>query len=413
MSEEADLLPRNATSFEKAVSLAASKGVDLPAQLVSDVTDPWLCPADLIPFLALERSVDLWNPDWPEERKRWVIAEQARLHRLKTTEAGFRAHLALVGVDLVRTLTPRSDFFAAPEFGDEDRKAWVRQFPEIRIRNFAQEGFDRVTSLSGPADHADAYLGASDRPSFFADDGLNPGEALGRKAVLYRDGEETELLWSEGTTGDGLFFEQIILAGDAGGLYFTDVVPSQGFLDDPATPNRIISFAAAPDETIGGFAYNLVRPSLTPLTTWPERITLDATDEVSLFADDVPIDLVWLVESRARFRVYDSIRLFDLDPATQLPLSTDFVDSARFRLEPYTAELTVRIVGRKPDAALEYVDDHLVEDDGIGLLNAVDAVRVSQSVRDTLYLNPNAHSPVRFGDGRTYARLRLGEWLER
>lgn len=413
MSEEAELLPRNATGFEKAVSLAASKGVDLPAQLVSDVTDPWLCPVGLLPFLALERSVDLWDPDWPEERKRWVIAEQARLHRLKTTEAGFRAHLALVGSNLVRTLTPRSDFFAAPAFGDEDRKEWVRQFPEIRIRTFAQDGFDRVTGLSGPADHVDAYLSALDGPTFFADDGLNPGEALGRRAILHRHGAEIELLWSEVTTGDGRFFEQIILPGEAGGLWFADDVPSQGFLDDPDTPNRIISFAAAPEETIGGFAYNLVRPSLTPITTWPERVTLDATDEVSLFANDVPIDLVWLVESRARFRVYDSIRLFDMDPATQLPLSTDFVDSARFRLDPYTAELTVRISGRKPEAALEYVDDHLVEDDSLGLLNAVDAVRVAQAARDTLYLNSNAHSPVRFGDGRTFTRLRLGEWLER
>ena len=80
MSKEVDLLPRNATEFETAVSLASAKGTELPAHLVSDVTDPWSCPAELLPFLALERSVDLWNPDWPVERKRWVIAEQARLH---------------------------------------------------------------------------------------------------------------------------------------------------------------------------------------------------------------------------------------------------------------------------------------------------------------------------------------------
>ena len=413
MSEEIDLLPRNATEFERAVSLAAARGTDLPAQLVSDVTDPWTCPAELLPFLALERSVDLWDPEWSDERKRWVIAEQARLHRLKTTEAGFRAHLSLVGANLVRTITPRSDFFAAPAFGDDDHREWVRQFPEIRIRSFAQEGFDRVSAMSGPADHVDAYLGAADGPAFFADDGLTSGEALGRRAVLYREGIEVVLLWSEVPIGDGRFFEQIILPGDAGGLWFAGDVASQGFLGDPDTPNRIISFAAAPDETIGGYAYNLVRPSLTPVTTWPERVTAEATDEVSLFVDDVPIDLVWLVESRARLRIYDSIRLFDMDRATQLPVSTDFVDNARFRLDPYTAELTVRIEGRKPEAALEFVDDHLVEDDTLGLLNAVDAVRISQSVRDTLFLNSKAHSPVRFGDGKSFARLRLGEWLER
>ena len=60
MSEENHLLPRNATEFEMAVSLAAAQGTELPAHLVSDVTDPWTCPAELLPFLALERSVDLW-----------------------------------------------------------------------------------------------------------------------------------------------------------------------------------------------------------------------------------------------------------------------------------------------------------------------------------------------------------------
>jgi len=413
MSEGTHLLPRNATEFEKAVSLAAAQAIDLPADLVSDVTDPWACPAELLPFLALERSVDLWNPDWPVERKRWVITEQARLHRLKTTEAGYRAHLALVGAELVRTITPRSDFFAAPEFGDENRRAWVRQFPEIRIRSFARDGFDRVSALSGPADHADAYLGADDGPSFFADDGLSPGEALGRQAVLHRDGVEVALLWSQVTTGGGRFHEQIILPGEAGGLYFSDDVSSQDHLADPDTPNRIISLAAASEETIGGYAYNLVRPSLTPLTTWPERVTAQACDDVSLFADDVPIDLVWLVESRARFRIFDSIRLFDRNRPAQRPLSTDFVDDARFRLDPYTAELTIRIVGRKPDAALEFVDDHLVEDDVQGLLNAVDAVRVSQAARDTIHLNSRLHAPIRFGDRRTFKSLRLGEWHER
>ena len=413
MFEETHLLPRNATNFEKAVSLVAAQGTNLPVHLVNDVTDPWTCPAELLPFLALERSVDLWDPGWPVERQRWVISEQARLHRLKTTEAGFRAHLSLVGAELVRTITPRSDFFAAPAFGDEDRQAWVRQFPEIRILSFAREGFDRVTALSGPADHADAYLGADEAPSFFADDGLNPGEALGRKAVLYHNGMEIPLLWSEVTSGDGRFFEQIILPGDAGSFYFSDDVGSQDHLVDPDAPNRIISFAAAPEETIGGYAYNLVRPSLTPVTTWPERVTTAATDDVSLFTDDMPIDLVWLVESRARFRIYDSIRLFDHDRLSQRPLSTDFVDNARFRLDPYTAELTVRIVGRKPEAALEFIDDHLVEDDTLGLLNAVDAVRVSQAARDTIHINSCLHSPIRFGDRRTFKSLRLGEWQER
>ena len=43
------------------------------------------------------------------------------------------------------------------------------------------------------------------------------------------------------------FFEQIILPGEAGGLWFAGDVASQGFLGDPDTPNRIISFAVTED----------------------------------------------------------------------------------------------------------------------------------------------------------------------
>ena len=61
--------------------------------------------------------------------------------------------------------------------------------------------------------------------------------------------------------------------------------------------------------------------------------------------------------------------------------------------------------------AIAPVADIFVKPDG--LLNAVDAVRISQSARDTIFLNSKAHSPVRFGDGKSFAGLRLGEWLER
>ncbi len=203
--------------FEKAPSRwRQPREPDLPAHLVSDVRIPGSVRRSCCPSWRSSARSTCGTPDWPVERKRWVIAEQARLHRLKTTEPGSGRTCRLSAPIFVRNLTPRSDFFAAPAFGEKDRRHGCGSSREIRIRSFAREGFDRVTAIQRSADHADAYLGASDGPSFFADDGLNPGEALGRQAILYRDGAEVPLLWSEVTTGSGRFHEEITSAGEDG-----------------------------------------------------------------------------------------------------------------------------------------------------------------------------------------------------
>ncbi len=77
------------------------------------------------------------------------------------------------------------------------------------------------------------------------------------------------------------------------------------------------------------------------------------------------------------------------------------MDSARFPARPLHGGTNgAHYKVKKPEAALEFVDDHLVEDDTLGLLNAVDAVRISQSARDTIFLSTDeSPQPLRFGDG--------------
>ena len=51
---------------------------------------PTACPVDLLPYLAWALSVDLWDRDWPAERKIAAIQKSYWLHRRKGTRAAVR-----------------------------------------------------------------------------------------------------------------------------------------------------------------------------------------------------------------------------------------------------------------------------------------------------------------------------------
>lgn len=70
----AAILPPETEALERA--LAAGMTDDLPAPL-EILLDPYKTPAKWLPWLAYHHSVDLWFEDWPEERKREIIAQYA------------------------------------------------------------------------------------------------------------------------------------------------------------------------------------------------------------------------------------------------------------------------------------------------------------------------------------------------
>lgn len=106
MLEAVALLSVGVGPFERAVAAGMSDGLPVPyAQLL----DPYQCPAAMLPWLAAQYSVDLWFDDWPEARKREVIAQHAgvsvlydgELAALKTTRAAAARYLELVDATII------------------------------------------------------------------------------------------------------------------------------------------------------------------------------------------------------------------------------------------------------------------------------------------------------------------------
>jgi phage tail P2-like protein len=94
------LLPPNATAEERALEAAMARieGVPIP---VKDLTDPEICPANLLPFMAWAMSVDNWSPDWPESIKRKVYAAALKVHQIKGTEGAVIDALSALGLKAV------------------------------------------------------------------------------------------------------------------------------------------------------------------------------------------------------------------------------------------------------------------------------------------------------------------------
>ncbi|AZZ99108.1 phage tail protein I [Pseudoalteromonas sp. R3] len=90
MSES--LLPCQASEFEQALDKAGSRISKVPVP-ISQIWDPWRCPAHFLPWLADGLSVDSWDSLWPEHIQRQVIADSVPNHRIKGTVGAIKQSL--------------------------------------------------------------------------------------------------------------------------------------------------------------------------------------------------------------------------------------------------------------------------------------------------------------------------------
>lgn len=94
-----DLLPSNATSAERKLSLVGSRMTSIPIP-VSDVWSPWKSPEQALPWLAWALSVDNWDKTWTVEQKRAVIADAPVSQKIKGTLAAVESNLIALGVTI-------------------------------------------------------------------------------------------------------------------------------------------------------------------------------------------------------------------------------------------------------------------------------------------------------------------------
>lgn len=91
------LLPPSWTRPELAMETAFAPQISRIPVEIHKLWNPAECPAELLPWLAATLSVDVWDPEWPEQTQRDVIAASISVHRHKGTVAAVKAALVAAG----------------------------------------------------------------------------------------------------------------------------------------------------------------------------------------------------------------------------------------------------------------------------------------------------------------------------
>lgn len=97
------LLPPNASQLELAIMdfiQAKLAALDIP---IRRLWSPWLCPLELLPWLAWAVSVDEWDAQWSEQQKRETVASSFKIHRKKGTRAAVAQRLNALGYGITLT----------------------------------------------------------------------------------------------------------------------------------------------------------------------------------------------------------------------------------------------------------------------------------------------------------------------
>lgn len=97
--KRAEILPNDATPREKAYAAVDARFEDIDTDLVRRVRSVTEAPAAYLPYLAWERSVDVYDPEWSEATKRAVIAAAPEVHRYKGTRHAVETAMRALSIE--------------------------------------------------------------------------------------------------------------------------------------------------------------------------------------------------------------------------------------------------------------------------------------------------------------------------
>lgn len=430
-----DLLPANATALERALAGATGRIGAVPTPL-RELFRWDTCPADLLPWLAWEMSVDIWDQGWPEARKRAIIRESFELHRAKGTLYAIDRYLAYADCKLMRAIVPPDKPFLGDRMTDDERAAWLARFPQIRIHKYRDRGSATFGAFVGSAFKL-AGLFASDQvgKSLLFPYRTNAAERYGRRALLWdkgshylATGKETALRWIERTRvekNETVYdSEQVLIPGTKVPAVFLNGrignVVGRSFPVESAARTRVITVSVARSQSTheDRLAQKSVGASLQPIQAWPEQVAEKGLSKRGVHCF-VGMRGRWLdPETKQRNRVtgylqgylppttagerlYDRIHLHDPKRLPDLGRPGNlFIGNFRLGMPPFQARLSVEVrSNRTRFQADKFVFGHVCVSNSTRLLKARTAVTRAKAARDKILLKTGLHRTITTADG--------------
>jgi hypothetical protein len=325
------ILAPNATEYERTLASQVDRLLDLniPLRLL---WNPWECPEHLLPYLAWALSIDLWDSSWPVTKRRSVVANAVKHHRMKGTLQGIETYLNLVDSKLLKASVPPSTLFSGPSLTRDQREAWLAKLPQVRVWRQYEN------SVKGRR----IFSGGSRYNSFLAGHFPGPNDALTRMARRARwvvNGTETD---TRVENFEGHFR-----------LFIKTQRPYSDFCNRPfnlkkkfPVPSTAYQRVVTIEPTVISPWRNSITPSLQAVTSEPELIAVPGTEGHAVYSNRINHGR-FFIPSRSGFRLYERYAVNDGSAVTKRP-SIQFMGVGRYGLKPKTAELKVQMQTKWP-----------------------------------------------------------------
>jgi|GEM_PF-1133575 len=432
------LLPANATAFERAFEAIGAARYPLPVDLVRDVWDPDTCPAPLLGYLAWSLSVDLWDEAWPELKKREVCRKALWLHRIKTTPEGIRAHVKLVDAEVVKIIRPPAREHMRRSITRAEREAWLDRLPQVRIYPFHERATGRVAHAFASRPARLAFLAEKAAPGVFGieDQGGLPiggytsarGRLAQRRFVVHTRGfrlYRRRATWIDPATGlpeaeaavsisaDGLT-EQVSIRTTAGPRrFFGHAFAGSGYLLRSRADFSLLTVRIA-----DAASSIMVTPGARPADVLPRRVAIRRAAQggraffARAFLTTAAITAVPAPRrSEGPRLVYDRIAVAVPGRFHPRLKASAFAGRGRFGLPAFSAEMRIRVPMSRPAPLANRWHGHgwAKPANMTPFWRAIEAVRVSKALRDTIHVTTTTTRRAEFGLGLRFGDFDFGQ----
>jgi hypothetical protein len=431
MTDPVTLLPRNYTPYEESIEVMGGARLDaLGPELIDSVIDPETIPFALLPWLAWQLRVNIWDPGWSEARKRWVVANSIALHRLKGTLAGIKGYLNLVDTTVVDAIVPPAKTFLCPAYSQAERDAFLAMFPQLRVYPYVAGSWFKYADFTSHAFGLNkSFLGAGSNGGSITASlfpmSLGAQERYIRTSVLWDHGVSTKLTTRQVSEEDvgsiqATTYDQVILPAKPKSEFFPNSGPKNKiFFGLPADPSRIVNIPITTEWSFqeARVTEKTISPGLGMIDIVPTDVAQQHQAQAgSLFAGGFiePTKPPTLPASIAWRNIYQLWYLFD---PSRVPISRKrytHLDWTRLGWPVYTAELQVHISGTiNPQETWKFVCGHLraPSETQTQIDDTLMAVRTAMSKRDQIYVYTTTQRPITPADLRKVGQDKVGDWI--
>lgn len=399
--------------------------LQLDADQIRHLWDPWKCQIDELPYLAWALSVDIWDTTWPEAKKRAVVASAFSDHKIKGTLGGIEKYLGYRDTAIDKAIVPPERCYGIIGLTDAQRAAYIASLPQIRIYPFLvlRDTPPKRAFMTGPAGfrtfyRADPGVGSDNAPPAFMQ--VSEGRNLyGRRATIQTpDGVEADVTLNDVTFNGQNTAEQVLVQfGESKRLFMNHGFFGKGFMQKSRAGSNIATVSLSQDAPSQFAALS----GATVQDVRPQRVfQLRAAPKGRFFLgrDFLGASAPHMLQTDAPRQIYDQFALIDGENTPKLNKGRSFMGYARFGIAPYTAELRIEVPMNRPRWRLgvgrgQFLTGFMKQTDLTPLDNALTAIGQSRALSDTILVDTEIYRTVQLGDGLKLGSFKLGQQMRR